>query len=148
MKPPSRKHYEKTKPTYKEMEDRLAILEHKLLNAQQYERELKIEAHGLRTVADWFDVLKRSEVMVATPEGMKYLVGQDLEDFCRAEMEKQNSNKIWWDEIGTSAFSGFANQAISQIIRDEIDKCALSDSFTYQTKGRYDTRSKSKKESS
>ena len=140
MKPPSRKHYEKTKPTYKELENQLINANHNLTQSQQYERELKIEAHGLRTVADWFAVLKRSEVMVATPEGMKYLVGQDLEDFCRAEMEKQNSNKIWWDEIGTSPFIKPANTYLNELIRDEADRIANDqlDAYIYTTKGKSD----------
>lgn len=147
-KPPSRKHYEKTKPTYKELENKLTILEHNAINEQQYTRELKISLQAMRVVADWFDVLKRSEVMVLTPEGMKYLVGQDLEDFCKAEIEKQGST-VWWSE---SKFKGFANQAINTIIRDEIDKLPLHqsqlDAYKYITKGRYDSGSQSKEEGS
>lgn len=96
-KPPSRKHYEKTKPTYKELEDRLEIARLNALSANTYENQLKSMMKDLRLVADWFDVLKRSEVMVVTPEGMKYLVGQDLEDFCRAEVKKQGST-VWWSD--------------------------------------------------
>ena len=153
-KPPSRKHYEKTKPTYKELENKLAILEHNLINAQSYERELKNALRAMQDCADYLGVLKRSEVMVVTPEGMKYLVGQDLEDFCKAELDKQNLNKVWWGDSTIGGFKGFASNALSQIIADEIDKCALSanqlDTFKYTTKGRYnyDPRSKSKKEGS
>lgn len=146
MKPPSRKHYEKVKPTYKELEDKLSKANLNLTHAQTCEKELKSLAHGLRTIADYFDVLKRSEVMVVTPEGMKYLVGQDLEDFCKAEIEKQMQlRSVVWD------FKSFANQALNGIIRDEIDKLPLHqcqlDAYKYITKGRYDTRGKSKKES-
>lgn len=146
-KPPSRKHYEKTKPTYKELEQRLTIAEHNAINEREYARELKGALNNLRVVSDWFDVLKRSEVMVLTPEGMKYLVGQDLEDFCKAEIEKQMQlRSVVWD------FKSFANQALSQIISDEIDKAPLSeyqlDAYNYITKGRYDTGSQSKEEGS
>lgn len=142
-KPPSRKHYEKTKPTYKELENKLAILEHNAINEQQYSRELKISLQAMRVIADWFDVLKRSEVMVVTPEGMKYLVGQDLEDYCKAEIEKQMKlRSVVWD------FKSFANQAINTIIRDEIDNLALHQAITYKTKGRYDTGSESQEEGS
>ena len=162
-KPPSRKHYEKTE--VERLKDRIAKLEKErpealgikatisALYAQvgqlaDERRDLAEKLCELRVVADWFDVLKRSEVMVATPEGMKYLVGQDLDEYCKAEIKKQNDSKIWWSDAMPNAFSGFANQAITQIIRDEIDKCAVSDSFKYTTKGRYDSGSKSKKEGS
>jgi hypothetical protein len=133
------------------MEQRLAIAEHNVITERQYVRELKGAMNALRVVADWFDVLKRSEVMVLTPEGMKYLVGQDLEDFCKAEIDKQNSNKIWWDEIGTSAFIKPANTYLNELIRDEADRIANDqlDAYIYTTKGKSDDAgSKSKKESS
>ena len=147
-KPPSRKHYERTKPTYKELEDRLEVARLNALSAQTYEKELQNALRGLRVVADWFDVLKRSEVMVVTPEGMKYLVGQDLENYCRAEIEKQGDNRVWWSD-----FKAFANQTLNTIIRDEIDKAPLHqyqlDTYKYITKGRYDdARSESKEEGS
>ena len=162
MKPPSRKAHEKTE--VERLKDRIAKLEkkqpealgiqatisalHSQVNELVLERRGMMEKLGeLRVIADWFDVLKRNEVMIPTEEGMKYLVGQDLEDFCRAEIDKQNDNKIWWSESAPAAFSGFASQAITQIIRDEVDKCATLDTFKYVTKGRYDTRGKSKKES-
>jgi hypothetical protein len=164
MKPPSRKHYEKNE--VERLKDRIAKLEKKQPEALGIQSTIEaLRSHAkrlleernemlarmgdLHVVADWFDVLKRSEVMIPTEEGMKYLVGQDLEDFCRAEIEKQNTSKIWWSDSTPTAFSGFANQAISQIIRDEVDKLAESqlDAYRYITKGRYDTRSKSKKES-
>lgn len=164
-KPPSRKAHEKTE--IERLKERIAKLEKKqpeALGIQATIDSLRIQAKrlvaenheakealmGLRVVADWFDVLKRSEVMIPTQEGMKYLVGQDLEEYCKAEVEKQNANKIWWSDSMPNAFSGFANQAITEIIRDEVDKLASSqlDAYKYITKGRYDTRSKSKKESS
>lgn len=149
MKPPSRKHYEKVKPTYKELEKKLELARLNLLSASTYEKELKSIADGLRTVADYFDVLKRSEVMVATKEGMKYLVGQDLEDFCKAEIEKQNANKVWWgDPVLPSSFAQHARDHLSKIIRDEIDAIDAKQYITFKTKGRYDSRSKSKKEGS
>lgn len=166
MKPPSRKHYEKSEverlkekirqletktPEYKELEDRLEIARLNLLSAQTYERELKGALNNMRTFVDYFDVLKRSEVMVVTPEGMKYLVGQDLEDFCKAEIDKQNLNKVWWgDPVIPSAFAQHARDHLSKIIRDEIDSAAVHQAITYKTKGRYnyDPRSKSKKEGS
>lgn len=154
-KPPSRKHYEKTKPTYKELENKLAILEHNLINAQSYERELKNALRAMQDCADYLGVLKRSEVMVVTPEGMKYLVGQDLEDFCKAELDKQNLNKVWWGDSmpsTSSFFSGYANSAITKILIDEIEKAPLSanqlDAYKYITKGRYDSGSESKEEGS
>ena len=156
-KPPSRKHYERTKPTYSELEDRLEIARLNALSANTYENELKSMMKDLRLVADWFDVLKRSEVMVVTPEGMKYLVGQDLEDFCRAEVKKQQEQaaKVWWsDPLLPSSFAQHAKDHLSKIIRDEIDKAPLHqyqlDTIKYITKGRYnyDSRSKSKKEGS
>lgn len=165
-KPPSRKHYEKSEverlkekirqletktPEYKELEDRLEIARLNALTAQQYEREMKSALYHKQTIADWFDVLKRSEVMVATPEGMKYLVGQDLENFCKAEIEKQNENKVWWgDPVLPSSFAQHARDHLSKIIRDEIDNAVVTDTFKYSTKGRYvyDPRSKSKKEGS
>lgn len=160
MKPPSRKAHEKTE--IERLKDRIAKLEKKqpeALGIQASIDALRMQAkrlvaenteakeviQNLRVVADWFDVLKRSEVMVATPEGMKYLVGQDLEDFCKAEIEKQMQlRSVVWD------FKSFANQAINEIIRDEIDSLADAqlDAYKYITKGRYDSRSKSKKESS
>jgi len=146
-KPPSRKHYEKTKPTYKEMEQRLAIAEHNVITEREYVRELKGAMKNLNVVADWFDVLKRSEVMVLTPEGMKYLVGQDLEDFCKAEIDKQGVRvgSYWW-ENGANAFQQYATKYMSEIIRDEVDKLALHndqlDAYKYITKGRYDTGTK------
>ena len=146
MKPPSRKHYERTKPSYKELEDQLEVARLNALSAQTYEKELKGLVQNLRTVADWFDVLKRSEVMVLTPEGMKYLVGQDLEDFCRAEIAKQG-NKVWWSDTGFAGFAQHAKDHLSKIIRDEIDAVDANQYITFKTKGRYDTRGKSKKES-
>jgi hypothetical protein len=144
MKPPSRKHYEKTKPTYKELEDRLEVARLNLISAQTYERELKELVKKLQTVSDWFDVLKRSEVMVVTPEGMKYLVGQDLEDFCRADLEKQMEQraKVWWsDPLLPSSFAQHAKDHLSKILRDEVDKATLHqyqlDAYKYITKGRY-----------
>lgn len=162
MKPPSRKAHEKTE--VERLKDRIAKLEKKqpeALGIQSTIDALRMQAkrlvaentqakavlHDLRMIADWFDVLKRSEVMIPTQEGMKYLVGQDLEDYCIEEIKKQNDNKVWWSESMPNAFSGFASQAITQIIRDEVDKCATLDTFKYVTKGRYDTRGKSKKES-
>jgi hypothetical protein len=114
---------------------------------------LKGAMHSLRIVSDYFDFLKRSEVMVLTPDGMKYLVGQDLEDFCKAEVEKSGlrSAAYWWD-TGASAFAQHAGRYMSEIIRDEVDKLALHeyqvDAYKYITKGRYDTGSKSKEEGS
>lgn len=150
-KPPSRKHYEKTKPTYAELEKQLINANHNLTNAQQYERELKNALNSMRTTTDYFDVLKRSEVIVLTPEGMKYLVGQDLEDYCEAEIKKQGVESMWWGNGIANAFSGYANHALNQILRDEIDKADVLDSkqyLTFKTKGRYDSGSKSKEEGS
>lgn len=136
-KPPSRKHYERTKPTYKELEDRLEVCRLSLLSAETYERELKGLLQQVRMVADWFDVLKRSEVMVLTPEGMKYLVGQDLENFCKAEIEKQNACKVWWGDTSEPfSFARHTQQHLSKIIADEIDNCAVADAITYKTQGR------------
>ena len=111
--------------------------------------EAKAVIHDLRMVADWFDVLKRSEVMIPTKEGMKYLVGQDLEDYCIEEIKKQNENKVWWgDPILPSSFAQHARDHLSKILRDEIDKAAVHQAITFKTKGRYDTGSQSKKEGS
>ena len=159
MKPPSRKHHEKTE--IERLKDRIAKLEKKQPEAlgiqstidalrMQAKRlvaektEAKAVLHDLRMVADWFDVLKRSEVMIPTQEGMKYLVGQDLEDYCIEEIKKQGST-IWWSESTPNSFSSFAGQAITEIIRDEVDKMAETqlDAYKYITKGRYDTRSQS-----
>lgn len=166
MKPPSRKAHEKTE--IERLKDRIAKLEKKQPEAlgiqatidalrMQAKRlvaentEAKAVLHDLRMVADWFDVLKRSEVMIPTQEGMKYLVGQDLEDYCKAEIEKQNENKVWWgDPVLPSSFAQHARDHLSKIIRDEIDNAAVHQAITYKTKGRYvyDPRSKSKKEGS
>lgn len=166
MKPPSRKHYQKTE--IERLKDQIAKLEKErpeALGIQSTIESLRMQAkrlvaendeakaviHDLRIVADWFDILKRSEVMVATKEGMKYLVGQDLDDFCRAEIDKQNLTKVWWgDPVLPSAFAQHAKDHLASILRDEIDKCVVVDSkkyITFKTKGRYDSRSKSKKES-
>lgn len=159
MKPPSRKHYQKTE--IERLKDQIAKLEKKRPEAlgvqsaieslrMQVKRlvaenaEAKAAIHDLRTVADWFDILKRSEVMVATKEGMKYLVGQDLDDFCKAELAKQNENKVWWDNTAlSSAFAQYAKDHLALILRDEIDKAALTQAqtdaykyITFKTKGR------------
>ena len=166
MKPPSRKAHEKTE--IERLKDRIAKLEKKQPEALGIQatidalrmqakrlvderREMMEKLGELRIVADWFDVLKRSEVMVVTPEGMKYLVGQDLDEYCKAEIKKQFDNRIWWSDSAPTAFSKFANHAITEIIRDEVDKLSPAlDTFTYTTKGRYvyDSRSKSEEESS
>lgn len=166
MKPPSRKHYEKTEvellkeeirklktktPEYKVLQDRLEVARLNLLSAHTYEKELKGLMKELHLIADWFDVLKRSEVMVVTPEGMKYLVGQDLVNFCKTELEKQNADKVWWGDASVPfSFQQHAKEHLSKSIADEIDKCAVSDTFTYQTKGRYnyDAGSQSQEEGS
>lgn len=154
-KPPSRKSHEKTE--IERLKDRIAKLEKKqpeALGIQATIDALRVQAkrlvaenehvkavlHDLRMTADWFDVLKRSEVMVLTPEGMKYLVGQDLENFCMAEVKKQQEQaaKIWWsDPLLPSSFAQHAKDHLSKIIADEIDKSVVTDALTYKTKGRY-----------
>ena len=163
MKPPSRKHYQKTE--MERLKERIAKLEKErpeALGIQTTIEALRSTVKRLRSerndamdrlkemnkVADWFNVLYRSEVMIPTEEGMKYLVGQDLENYCKEQVSKEAESRIWWSDSAPTAFSGFANHVITEIIRDEVDKCATLDTFKYVTKGRYDTRSKSKKESS
>ena len=133
MKPPSRKHYEKTKPTYKEMEDTLERLEERTKHAIE-------DRDRYRTAYNMFYFLTRQEVFISDEEGMKYLTGEDLASYCHERLIKEDRERHTGYETINVGFRNFANQAISEIIRDEVDKL---DTITYQTKGRYDTRSQS-----
>ena len=73
-KPPSRKHYERTKPTYKELEDRLEVARLNALSASTYEKELKSLVKDLRLVADWFDVYPGGDENASSNFGQIYRV--------------------------------------------------------------------------
>ena len=136
MKPPSRKHYEKTKPTYKELEDTLERLE------EQAKHALK-DRDRYRTAYNMFYFLTRQEVFISDEEGMKYLTGEDLASYCHERLIKEDRERHTGYETLNLGFKTFANQAISEIIRDEVDALDAKQYMTFKTKGRYDTRSES-----
>lgn len=144
MKPPSRKHYEKVKPTYKELEARLQATEENAKHAIE-QRDVYRKAYNM------FEFLARQEIFIADGEGMKILTGEDLAIYCHERLVKEGRERhAGYETISLNyGFRNFANQSISQIIRDEVDKLAETqlDAYKYLTKGRYDSRSKSKKES-
>lgn len=144
MKPPSRKHYEKVKPTYKELEARLQATEENAKHAIE-QRDLYRKAYNM------FHFLTRQEIFIADDEGMKLLTGEDLASYCHERLIKEDRERhTGYETLSLNyGFRTYANQAISQIIRDEIDNLAESqlDAYKYITKGRYDSRSKSEKES-
>lgn len=160
MKPPSRKHHEKTE--VERLKERIAKLEKKqpealgiqsTIDALRMQNKRLVENH--RDLTDqllraghfeaYFGVLASQEVFVAAEDGMKYLKGEDLVEYCKALIKKQDEERYVGYETINLGFRNFANQAISEIIRDEVDKLAESqlDSYRYITKGRYDSRSKS-----
>ena len=138
MKPPSRKHYEKTKPTYKEMEDMLERMGETI-------KSVRGERDRYRIAYNMFYLLTRQEVFISDEEGMKYLTGEDLASYCHERLIKEDRERHTGYETINVGFKDFANQAISEIIRAEVDKMAGSqlDVYKYITKGRYDTRSQS-----
>jgi len=142
MKPPSRKHYEKVKPTYKELEARLQATEENAKHAFE-DRDVYRKAYNM------FHFLMRQEIFIADDEGMKVLTGSDLANYCHERLIKEDRERHAGYETISLGFKGFADQALNQILRDEIDKLASYqfDAYKYITKGRYDTRGKSKKES-
>lgn len=145
MKPPSRKHYEKVKPTYKELEARLKATEENAKHAFE-DRDVYRKAYNM------FHFLMRQEIFIADDEGMKILTGEDLAIYCNERLIKEDRERHAGYEtinLNFAGFTGFAHNYISQIIRDEVDKLATHqlDAYKYITKGRYDTRGKSKKES-
>lgn len=117
-------------------------------------KDARGELSKYRTDHAMIQYLMTQEVFIGSDEGMKYLKGLDLIDYCKAQLIKQDEERhAGYETINLNyGFSTFAHQAINQILRDEIDKLGSSvatDAFKYQTKGRaiYDPRSKSKKES-
>lgn len=166
MKPPSRKHYEKSE--VERLKDRIAKLEKdrpEALGIRTTIDSLRTQVKSLREDSKYlqeqlvqagryeayFKALTNEEVFVASEEGMKYLKGDDLEAYCKAVIKKQDEERhVGYETINLGHplyFAQYANQALNQILRDEIDKL---DTFKYTTKGRYnyDPRSKSKKEGS
>ena len=160
MKPPSRKAHEKTE--VERLKDRIAKLEKKqpealgiqsTIEALRMQNKRLVENH--RDLTDqllraghfeaYFGVLASQEVFVAAEDGMKYLQGEDLVEYCKALIKKQDEERHAGYETINLDFKTFANQAITEIMRDEVDKLASSqlDAYKYITKGRYDTRSKS-----
>lgn len=128
---------------------------------------LKNEVGTLRErAADYYasdnmlNYLMGQEVFLATDEGMKYLKGQDLIDYCKEKLAEQGS-KVWVDEkwgVSLNNITHPVNKVFEEVyakhaeqLKSQIDSAVLesvaADMFTYQTKGRYDTRGKSKKES-
>ena len=128
--------------------------------AENAKAKLNHTAHELQrmrqTAQDYYkdhrmiQFLMGQEVIIATDEGMKYLKGLDLINYCKEKLAERAANLSSWDAREPLSFTTHANQVITEIIRDEVDKMASYqlDAYTYITKGRYDTRSKSKKESS
>jgi FtsZ-binding cell division protein ZapB len=160
LKPPSRKAHEKTE--IERLKERIAKLEKKqpealgiqaTIDALRMQNKRLVENH--RDLTDqllraghfeaYFGVLASQEVFVAAEDGMKYLKGEDLVEYCKALIKKQDEERYVGYETINLDFKTFANQAISEIIRDEVDKMAGSqlDAYKYITKGRYDTRSQS-----
>jgi hypothetical protein len=167
MKPPSRKAHEKTE--VERLKDRIAKLEKKqpealgiqvTIDALRMQNKRLVENH--RDLTDqllraghfeaYFGVLASQEVFVAAEDGMKYLQGEDLIEYCKALIKKQDEERHAGYETINVDFKNFASQAINEIIRDEVDRLPVHqyqlDAYRYITKGRYDTRSKSKKEGS
>lgn len=168
MKPPSRKHYEKTE--VEKLRERIAKLEKEKPEALGIRRTIEGLREQIRSLKEdakytsvrlmeaqkyqtYFVALSNAEVFVSDDEGMKYLKGDDLEAYCKALVTKREKERHEGYEtlnIAFAGFTGFAHQAIRQIIIDEIDKADVLDSFTYTTKGRYgnDAGSESKEEGS
>ncbi len=165
MKPPSRKAHEKTE--IERLKDRIAKLEKKqpealgiqaTIDALRMQNKRLVENH--RDLTDqllraghfeaYFGVLASQEVFVAAEDGMKYLKGEDLVEYCKALIKKQDEERYVGYETINLGFRNFANQAISEIIRDEVDAIDAKQYITYTTKGRYvyDPRSKSQEEGS
>lgn len=128
---------------------------------------LKNEVGTLRERAgDYFkdhnmiQFLMGQEVIIATDEGMKYLKGLDLINYCKEKLTEQEP-KVWVDEkwgVSLNNITHPINKVFEEVyakhaeqLKSQIDSAVLesvaADTFTYQTKGRYDTRGKSKKES-
>lgn len=166
MKPPSRKHYEKSE--VERLKEQVRKLESKPPEFELLKRMLESEKDEVRTwKAGYTNLRKHSEdlekykqylaflatqeVFIADDEGMKVLKGEDLFAYCHKRVEQaveeDRKRHAGYETISLGGFAGFASQAITEIIRDEVDKCATLDTYKYTTKGRYDTRGKSKKES-
>jgi hypothetical protein len=113
-------------------------------------QNLRKERDRYRSAYNMFYFLTRQEVFISDEEGMKYLTGEDLAGYCHERLIKQDEERHAGYETINLDFKTFANQAITEIIRDEVDKMggAQLDAYKYITKGRYDTRSQSKKEGS
>ena len=125
------------------MEDTLERLEETAKHALK-DRDMYRKAYNM------FYFLTRQEVFISDEEGMKYLTGEYLASYCHERLIKEDRERHAGYETINLGFPNFANQVITEIIRDEVDKLASSqlDAYKYITKGRYDTRSKSKKEGS
>lgn len=131
MKPPSRKHYEKAKPTYKELEDKLKRLEetarHALMDRDRYKEDYVM-----------MGFLKRKEVFISDEEGMKYLTGEDLADYCKAGIIKEDEERhAGYQTISLGSFIQPYQQHINAIFDDVYKEHAERLTLTYKTKGRY-----------
>ena len=113
-------------------------------------KDARGEMSRYRADHNMIQFLMGQEVFIADGEGMKYLRGLDLIEYCKEQLIKQDQERHAGYETINIDFKNFANQAINEIIRDEVDKLASSqlDAYKYITKGRYDTGSKSKEEGS
>lgn len=114
-------------------------------------QHVRVERASYYAAHNMLSYLMGQEVFISTDEGMKYLKGDDLYTYCREKLTEADLERHAGYETINVGFKGFANQAINEIIRDEVDKLSHTlDTYTYQTKGRaiYDPRSKSKKEGS
>lgn len=129
--------------------------------AENAKAQLNHTAHELQqmrqTAQDYYkdhrmiQFLMGQEVIIATDEGMKYLKGLDLVNYCKEKLAERAANLSSWDLREPLSFTKHANQAINEIIRDEVDKLSHTlDAYKYITKGRaiYDARSESQEEGS
>ena len=127
MKPPSRKHYEKAKPTYKELEDKLKRLEetarHALMDRDRYKEDYVM-----------MGFLKRKEVFISDEEGMKYLTGEDLVEYCRDGLIKEDAERhAGYQTISLGQFIEPLNDVFDEVYAEHAERLTL----TYKTKGRY-----------
>lgn len=105
-----------------------------LRQTQQYANELVGQRDKFRQAYQMLDFLKRQEVFVADGEGMKYLTGEDLVEYCRDGLIKEDAERhAGYQTISLGQFIEPLNDVFDQVYAEHAERLTL----TYKTKGRY-----------
>ena len=114
-------------------------------HAKRSVRSLEIQTRELIEQSDrnqlaysMFNFLKHNEVFIADEEGMKVLNGDDLVEYCKAGLLKEDAERhAGYQTISLGSFIQPYQQHINAIFDDVYKEHTEQMMLTYKTKGRY-----------